>query len=121
MLFVIGVALPGYLYLTTAAVSCALLPYSAEISPLATFSCGWIAAAYGVVSTAYFSVPGASEVILGKKKDGSVPLIYDVALLPWKIPVYVFWWGVYLVTPEPSYNLVAKGTFVLWCISCLSY
>ena len=81
----------GYLYLLLTALPLLLLLLTSPPLPVKLLLL-WLMMAYGVVMCGFFSFLGVSERVLGKRRDGVIPLWSLFLFSPWFFGVNLVWY-----------------------------
>ena len=110
---VFGVSHMGYLYLLVSTLALYLTIFEVWESRWFFFLLLWVSLAFGLVSCGFFRFFGVSEDIIGKRKDGTLPLWSMVLFFPWLLPVNIVWHlsCLYHSRFENTFDEVFEGLF----------
>mmetsp|Transcript_31242 Transcript_31242/g.42941 ORF Transcript_31242/g.42941 Transcript_31242/m.42941 type:complete len:247 (-) Transcript_31242:55-795(-) len=111
---VFGVSHMGYLYLLVSTLALYLTIFEVWESRWFFFLLLWVSLAFGLVSCGFFRFFGVSEDIIGKRKDGTLPLWSMVLFFPWLLPVNIVWHlsCLYHSRFENTFDEVFEGIYV---------
>mmetsp|Transcript_15029 Transcript_15029/g.42768 ORF Transcript_15029/g.42768 Transcript_15029/m.42768 type:complete len:241 (-) Transcript_15029:231-953(-) len=107
----LGVSIVGYVYAIVALGSLALFAMLSSYLLLAVLAL-WVSLAFGVISLGYFGVLGLDERMMGKGRNGLLPLYAKVFFFPWTSAVFTVWKTRTITTSEPAYDEVYSGLYV---------